>query len=36
MESQVSVERTMASKVVAEEKFQHFNTLYKGMRLELK
>jgi hypothetical protein len=35
-ESQVSVERAMASKVVAEEKFQHFNNLYKGMRLELK
>jgi predicted nuclease with TOPRIM domain len=35
-ESQASVERAVASKVVAEEKFQHFNTLYKGMRLELK
>jgi predicted nuclease with TOPRIM domain len=35
-ESQALVERVVASKVVAEEKFQHFNTLYKGMRLELK
>jgi chromosome segregation ATPase len=35
-ESQVSVERAMESKVVADEKLQHFNTLYKGMRLELK
>jgi chromosome segregation ATPase len=35
-ESQASVERAVASKVVAEEKFQHFNSLYKGMRLELK
>jgi hypothetical protein len=26
----------MASKIVVEEKFQHFNSLYKGMRLELK
>jgi hypothetical protein len=35
-ESQASVERAVEGKVVAEEKFQHFNTLYKGMRLELK
>jgi chromosome segregation ATPase len=35
-ESQASVDRAVASKVVAEEKFQHFNTLYKGMKLELK
>jgi hypothetical protein len=35
-ESQASMERVVASKVVAEEKFQHFNSLYKGMRLELK
>jgi DNA repair exonuclease SbcCD ATPase subunit len=34
--SQASVERAAEGKVVAEEKFQHFNTLYKGMRLELK
>jgi hypothetical protein len=26
----------VASKVMAGEKFQHFNSLYKGMRLELK
>jgi hypothetical protein len=30
------VERAVEGKVVAEEKFQHFNTIYKGMRLELK
>jgi hypothetical protein len=30
------VERAVASKVVDEEKFQHFNSLYNGMRLELK
>jgi predicted nucleic acid-binding Zn-ribbon protein len=35
-ESRASVERVVASKVVAEEKFQHFNNLYKGLRLELK
>jgi hypothetical protein len=35
-ESRASVERAVASKVVAEEKFQHFNSLYKGLRLELK
>jgi hypothetical protein len=35
-ESQASVEQAVASKVVAEEKFQHFNSLYKGLRLELK
>jgi hypothetical protein len=35
-ESQASMERVVASKVVADEKFQHFNGLYKGMRLELK
>jgi hypothetical protein len=35
-ESQASVGRALEGKVVAEEKFQHFNTLYKGMRLELK
>jgi hypothetical protein len=35
-ESQASVEQAVEGKVVAEEKFQHFNTLYKGMRLELK
>jgi hypothetical protein len=35
-ESQASVERAVEGRVVAEEKFQHFNTLYKGMRLELK
>jgi vacuolar-type H+-ATPase subunit I/STV1 len=35
-ESQALVERAVASKVIAEEKFQHFNSLYKGMRLELK
>jgi hypothetical protein len=35
-ESQASMERAVEGKVVAEEKFQHFNTLYKGMRLELK
>jgi hypothetical protein len=26
----------VANRIVAEEKFQHFNSLYKGMRLELK
>jgi hypothetical protein len=26
----------MEGRVVAEEKFHHFNALYKGMRLELK
>jgi hypothetical protein len=35
-ESQASMERAAEGKVVAEEKFHHFNTLYKGMRLELK
>jgi putative NADH-flavin reductase len=35
-ESKASVDRVVVSKVVAEEKFQHFNTLYKGMKLELK
>jgi hypothetical protein len=35
-ESQALVERAVASKVVAEEKFQHFSSLYKGMMLELK
>jgi hypothetical protein len=35
-ESQASMERAVEGRVVAEEKFQHFNTLYKGMRLELK
>jgi chromosome segregation ATPase len=35
-ESQASVERAVEGRVVVEEKFQHFNTLYKGMRLELK
>jgi hypothetical protein len=30
------VERAVASKVITEEKFPHFNGLYKGMRLELK
>jgi predicted nucleic acid-binding Zn-ribbon protein len=35
-ESQASVERAVEGKVIAEEKFQHFNALYKGMRLELK
>jgi DNA repair exonuclease SbcCD ATPase subunit len=35
-ESQALVERATEGKVVAEEKFQHFNALYKGMRLELK
>jgi chromosome segregation ATPase len=35
-ESQASAERAAEGKVVAEEKFQHFNALYKGMRLELK
>jgi chromosome segregation ATPase len=35
-ESQVSVERAVEGKVVAEKKFQHFNTLYKGMRLKVK
>jgi hypothetical protein len=35
-ESQASAERAAEGRVVAEEKFHHFNTLYKGMRLELK
>jgi chromosome segregation ATPase len=35
-ESQASLERVVAGKVVAEEKFQHFNGLYKRMRLQLK
>jgi hypothetical protein len=35
-ESQASVDRVMVSRVVAEEKFQHFNGLYKKMRLQLK
>jgi hypothetical protein len=30
------VERAVEGRVVAEEKFHHFNALYKGMRLELK
>jgi hypothetical protein len=35
-ESQASSEWAMEGRVVAEEKFHHFNALYKGMRLELK
>jgi chromosome segregation ATPase len=35
-ESQASMERAVESRLVAEEKFHHFNALYKGMRLELK
>jgi hypothetical protein len=35
-ESQASAERAAEGKVMAKEKFQHFNALYKGMRLELK
>jgi hypothetical protein len=35
-ESQASAERAVEGRVVAEEKFHHFNALYKGMRLELK
>jgi hypothetical protein len=35
-ESQASAERAAEGRIVAEEKFHHFNTLYKGMRLELK
>jgi hypothetical protein len=35
-ESQALVERAVAIKVVAKLKFQYFNSLYKGMRLELK
>jgi hypothetical protein len=35
-ESQASTERAMEGRIVAEEKFHHFNALYKGMRLELK
>jgi hypothetical protein len=30
------MERAVANKVVVEKKFQHFNNLDKGMRLELK
>jgi myosin heavy subunit len=35
-ESQALAERAAEGRVVAVEKFHHFNTLYKGMRLELK
>jgi hypothetical protein len=35
-ESKALVERALEGRVIAEEKFQHFNTLYKGMRLEIK
>jgi chromosome segregation ATPase len=35
-ECQASAERAAEGKVVAEKKFQHFNALYNGMRLELK
>ena len=35
-ESQASVDRAMAGKVVAEEKHKHFQGLYKKMKLQLK